>query len=255
MNFYDSIPRMNKQKQSASLENVRERASAMYATLGLPNGERNSVSYDELQRALFDNIEHLARNPFVMVPTSFAPLNPALAGFPRPPQWHWRSCERALKAQDVQGVVACTPLFWQIAMSLNTVCRALGIPFFLNDPQNIPVGIAALTQTDMNVVIAGKDIATRFALALIERNIPQPHWILIHHADAPSWDIPQTISGIVFQEVHLFPGVPVLEQCIHRAKDREGFHVSEDYILETDGRTYITRINDDPIPLVQLELP
>ena len=241
--------------KSANPNQQHRQEKKRYPSLEIP-GCISGISLEELQQFLFDNIKNISERHYSVAPTSFDSHFSTLSGFPRNTNWQWNSLEYAFQQLDVRGVIVCAPLFWQLSNHVNTVCRSTGIPFFLNDPENIPVGIAALVQTHCNVVVAEPEIAAKFALSLTERNLPHPHWIVIHRPKNTSWGIPKTLTGNIYQEVHLFPGVPIFEQCEELAKDQSGFHSNKNYKLEVESKgTYITSKEDDSIISARILLP
>jgi len=194
-----------------------------------------------------------------LVPTSFDPEDSALSGFPRSLSWRWNSCERALRIFSTTSVMARLPLFWQIESPLNAVCKSVGAILFMNEPENMPVGAAAIKSTEIHTVICEARNSFEFALYLSEKNIKPAAWFLIHQSDSLEWSVPLSIdsSRFVAQEVHLFPGLPILEQCALLLDDRKAeFHLSDSYLWEIGkDKTYITSIGDDPLPLVRFEIP
>ncbi|OGG56912.1 hypothetical protein A3D71_00295 [Candidatus Kaiserbacteria bacterium RIFCSPHIGHO2_02_FULL_55_20] len=200
-------------------------------------------------------------NACEVVPTSFNPDDPKLRAFPRPLNWRWTSCELALRAFKSSGIMMRLPLFWQVEPALFAAGQAAGAPIFVNDQGNMPVGAAAIRTASMDTVVTDTEDAQRFSSYLLKRGAQFPAaWIIVHPILQKAWTIPAPLrSGTahVAQEVHLFPGVPVLEQCEKLAARKEPvFHLSESYLFEVEGgATYLTSIGDDPLPLFRYALP
>ncbi len=169
--------------------------------------------------------------PCRIVPTSFEAEDAGLAGFPIHPQWRWDSCAQALFELKPHGVMMRLPLFWQLEVPLWYACRAARAPIFLNDPENIPVGVSALQLGGMDTVVTEQRDASTFADCVQKENgkLPQK-WIVIHRAE-DIWNIPALLSDCkVAQEVHLFPGLPILSQCPMLMVETSGiprFHITK----------------------------
>ena len=148
------------------------------------------------------------------IPSSFDPDDPDLKALPRPHGWRWSSCEAALKEFGTRGLMVRLPLFWQIIPPLHESCRTLGIPIFINDLANMPLGAAALLHAGVDTVIAEAGDATQFAAFLKQNKLSFPKaWLVIHRAN-DAWNIPETLAASsLVQEVHLSPGVVLLSQC------------------------------------------
>lgn len=214
---------------------------------------------NELMELLIAAENEIAETPCRLFPSSFNPNDPNLTAFPRPFDWQWNSCERILRALDAHSVMARLPLFWQIESPLNAVCRKIGAILFLNEPENMPIGAAAIKSVPIHTVICEAEDARGFSLYLAEKNISPSAWFLIHRGDAAEWNIPDSIdiAESLAQEVHLFPGMPVLVQCASLIKKHSAlFHISEEYAWEIAGdKTYISSVENIPFPLVKFELP
>lgn len=198
--------------------------------------------------------------PCRLFPSSFDPNDELLRAFPRSFAWHWTSCEQALKSFGAQVVLMHVPHFWQLGAPLNTVCRNIGAPIIISDPANLPVGAAAVVSAGVNAVVCSARGASEFASFLAERGIALPPlWFLVHETAARAWDVPEALTeSVVAQEVHLFPGVPILEQCTALVESKRSFfHFSDAYAWETRGNAAcVTSIgSDDPLPLFRFTLP
>ena len=243
-------------------ERVHKRNAEILLLWGIqPNPAKETPTHTITRDGLIDLMHSIERkiegSGCHVVPTSFEPLERTLSGFPRQLQWTWRSCERALRKMGSKSVMSMLPKFWQIEPALNTSCRNIGAMLFPNEPENLPIGAAAIQSIGIDTIVCGVGDSARFSLYLAERNILSPSWVLIHRIDSPTWEIPIAVGGThVAQEVHLFPGVPVLTQCdtlIEEQKPR--FHPSDSYIWEIGTETCITSIDNDPFPLTRLILP
>ncbi len=194
-------------------------------------------------------------------PSSFNPKDTDLRAFPRAIHWRWTSCERMLRFFGAQAVMTRVPNFWQLESLVHACCRNIGAPLFTNEPENLALGAAAIVSANVNAIISEASETAPFVSFLLERDVPLPAlWLLIHKADAREWSVPPSLiqNGItVAQEVHLFPGVPILHQCPALASDKKPlFHVSDEYEWEMlESETLITSAGGDPLPLHRLLLP
>ncbi|MSU74103.1 hypothetical protein EXS56_03105, partial [Candidatus Kaiserbacteria bacterium] len=119
-----------------------------------------------------------------IIPTSFEAEDPHLAGFPVHSLWRWNTCAQALSELKPHGVMMRLPLFWQLEVPLWYACRTAHTPIFLNDPENMPVGAAALQLGGMDTVVTEQCDASTFAEYLQKENEEFPKkWIVIHRAD------------------------------------------------------------------------
>lgn len=196
--------------------------------------------------------------PCRVVPTSFDPDDPDLRAFPRLLSWQWSSCEDALKRFAPRVVMMRLPLFWQVEPLLHAACRSVPAPIFVNDADNMPVGEAAIRLAYVDTVVTDTADAFKFSSFLSDKKTWSKSWLIIHRPDS-SWDIPPSLGDAqVAQEVHIFPGVPLLIQCADLANVRSSalFHGSLEFKMDilTD-RIAITGSNEDPVPLTNLEIP
>jgi hypothetical protein len=152
------------------------------------------------------------------------------------------------------------PIFWQFGLSIHAACRSLGLPIFVNEPENIPVGAMSLKRGGIDTVVCENKDAPSLSSYIAEKSLPLPKlWILIHRIGKQGWDVAGSIlsspSG-VGQEVHLFPGVVVLEQCETLSGGKSShFHFSDSFSYEIDEHTFVTSVGDDPLPLYRYTLP
>jgi len=163
------------------------------------------------------------------VPSSFDPADPDFRAIERGGYEVWHSLARLIASAKVRGVMTRLPPFWQAMSPLHAACRERGVPLFLNDIANMPVGGLALKLGVVDAVVAEASDAMRFAEHCADAGVPAPVlWLIVHPASAPEWQplrSREKKEGLVAHEVHLFPGVPVLEQCEHlAAADEPRFH-------------------------------
>lgn len=242
---------------------LKERAAQALEEWGVPSSYTDSDITDAqtLSKILAIAESRIPSMGCRVFPSSFDANDPLLRAFPRPIGWRWVSCERALRFYGARVVMTRLPHFWQLESPVHAVCRNIGAPIFTNEIENIPVGAAAIMSADVNAVLSESTSSFAFISYLAERKIALPRiWMLIHSANTPQWDIPALLEHEalnVVQEVHIFPGVPVLEQCTHLSQEKKPlFHVSDAYRLEQTGdRATITSTGDDPLPLWKLALP
>jgi hypothetical protein len=219
-----------------------------------------STSIPELLKEARAMEGRIPDTPCRIVPSSFDPADPRLTAIPISADWRWTSCERMLRFFKAKVVMLQLPLFWQNESLLNAICRDVGAPFFPNEPDNLPMGAAAIALAGVNVVIAESGQAEVFANFLSQRGQAFPSWFIIQRPDAVSWEMPAVIRNSdlrAAQEVHLFPGLTILEQCETLAeKKAPEFHCSLGYEWEIgEGLARITNAKEAPLRFLKLELP
>jgi hypothetical protein len=191
-----------------------------------------------------------------ILPTSFEAEDAALGGFPIPVEQRWESCERMLAHWHPHGVMMRLPLFWQIEILVWYAARHAGAPVFLNDPENMPVGAAALREGGMDTVVTEARDAAAFVQYLdAEERIRPRYWVVVHRA-RDVWDTPAALRhDHLFQEVHALPGLPVLTQCAALAAAGEPrFHETDGLAYDWQARAFRTP-SAEPIPSFELPLP
>lgn len=186
------------------------------------------------------------------VPSSFDPADPNLHALPRAGDEVWHSLAQLIPVAKVRGVMSRLPPFWQAMSPLHAACREHGVPLFLNDIANMPVGGLALTLRVVDAVVAEAADATQFAQHCADTGVPEPKlWLLVHQADATWKSLMPHTSGLVAHEVHVSPGIPVLEQCRHlaEANDLKFHQAGEDAPFEVIkegtcpcGKTLVRRV-------------
>lgn len=169
--------------------------------------------------------------PWRVVPSSFVSTDPNLRALPLPMDWRWLSLAEVLGALGVHMLILQQPGFWQMEpLAFYAACRS-SIPLCNIEPQNYPLDRAAIRFAGADGVLAEASEAAAIAEYLNTNNVTLPGaWVLIHAADAPHWDTPPALLRVraaVAHEVHLAPGVPLLVQCKHLAKQSApSFHYS-----------------------------
>ena len=212
--------------------------------------------------ALLDAIEpRIPEMHCRVIPSSFDADDSELRAFPSKSDWKWDSCQKALQNFQTRAVMMRLPLFWQMESPLHAACRSVGAPIFINEPENMPVGAAALSSAEVDTVVTEAGDGFSFSEYLSQKNLPLPrNWVIVHRSDAP-WQIPAALRDApeiqVAQEVHAFPGLPILHQCqILARKKASVFHVSDAFALQHDDTgTSITSIGDVLLSLTRFELP
>jgi len=189
-------------------------------------------------------------------PSSFSDDDPALTIFPRAESWKWHSAEETLSKHMGRGLMLRLPLFWQVEIPLFLACKEKGLFIFVNDQSNMALGASAISRASIGVVVTDAKDANEFATFLMIKGHSFPDtWLIVQKAGemiplAPA--LTGSASTLV-QEVHVLPGVPILEQCVHIAGKEHVFHVSDDYVWGHGPRAHITSRADDPLPLIQYE--
>lgn len=230
-------------------ETAFARAKTRWADAGSALSE-GLMDADSLARAL-----QAARfeGTFRYVPTHFT-WTESLGAYPRSREWRWRSAEEVLRAESGQGVILRLPLFWQTEIPLFRACRAAGSFLFVNDRANMPLGASAVARSSMATVATDAEDAEDFALYIRERSLSAPkRWLVVQHGSLRR--LPRTLdAGLVFQEYHVLPGVPVLAQCEYLAS-REGlFHSLQEYVWEYGPDSRVTGDFNDPLPLFRFRI-
>ena len=239
----------------------KESAIVAYQALDIPETYANKPQ----SFSVFCEMLDLAESRFKdlscpLSPTSFDSRDHELRGYPRPVAWRWASAERSLQALECTGVMMRRPLFWQVESPLFAAGQAAGAPIYASDQNNMPLAAAAIRGAGMNTVVTDAEDAARFSGYLKDSSALSPAWIIIHPISAKAWTIPEPLKESdvgIYQEVHLFPGVALLDQCDLLAQKKDPvFHVSDDFCIDTNsGNTRITSAIATPLPLYQYEVP
>src|SRR3989344_928656 len=191
-----------------------------------------------------------------VLPSSFEAEDPTLAALPRPLDWQSESLADALKEFPAKrGVMMRLPLFWQVESFLHAACRIVGIPLFVNELENMPVGAAALRGRGVDVVLTENADANAFSLYRQEKGVSASSWFIIHRIEEP-WQLSPALEGArVAQEVHLFPGLPLLIQCAALwGTDR--FHLSAEFEIHSkNDDTSISSVKNALVPLREYHVP
>ena len=173
-----------------------------------------------------------------IVPTSFDPESPDLAGFPIPQAWHWDTCAQALSIFRPHGIMMRLPLFWQLEVTLWYASRSARAPIFLNDPENMPLAAAALRLGGIDTIVTERCDAEAFLDFLESEGQTDPYtWLIVHRAN-DAWDCPHRFDPMrIAQEVHLFPGLPIFSQCAELIGEHSHparFHPLDEYRYDLD---------------------
>ncbi len=218
------------------------------------------MNLSELRLSLHESESRIRDVPCRIIPTSFDPDDETLTAYPHPLDWRWLSCERALTLFKPTGVMMRLPLFWQAESPLHDACEKSGTSIFVNEPENMPIGGAAIQREAVDTVVTTAEDAFAFSTYLLEKNIPlAKNWLIINRVNAPEWRVPESLTQkeiTLAQEVHLFPTMPLLVQCEECIAQKKGFHISDEYIWEEiESGVTITSKENTLTPLTKLQLP
>lgn len=195
----------------------------------------------------------------VYVPTSFNPHDDTLAGFPRKLLWTWDSAEYALSIIHPAVVMMRAPLFWQLEAPLWRAAQQNGAAIFVNDAGNMPLGRSAMHHASADTIVTDAHDGMVFSRYLKDAQTPFPRgWILVHDINnlVDISDVHAGESTLVFQEIHLFPGVPMFVQCERLARMRaRTFHVAPHGSTTSKPHPMFSGPKDDPMPLTDIEIP
>lgn len=187
------------------------------------------------------------------LPSSFDPVDPELTAVRIPTSWEWTSAERALREFDAHGVMMRIPLFWQLEIPLFRACKNVEAFIFVCDQANMALGSAAIRGAQVDCVVTDRDDAERFSAYALQRGTLPSSWIVIHklHDD---WKMPTLGNSLIAQEVHISPGIVVLEQCRYLRTARiAAFHLSPGFILHTNSEIISS---DSPYSMnVRIQIP
>lgn len=243
---------------------LRHTTEQVYEIAGIPDKQYKNLPHtteEKLLHALHTSEEYLRNTPSRMFPASFDPNEKSLTAFPRSLTWSWDTGERILRSVFAQSVMSFVPLFWQTEIPLYAACRAAGATLLVSDPENVPMCCAAVRSIAVDTIIGEVSIVDRFITELAKREQTCPKLLyIIHRKDASNWNVPENIvqnAHAIAQEVHLFPGVPILQQCPILATEKSTlFHPSSSYYWEFESdATYISSLGDDILPVFRLLLP
>lgn len=185
-----------------------------------------------------------------LLPAAFEPTK-ELTAYPVPLERGWPSLTPHMRVWDSRGLMARVPLFWQMEAPLRTTCDEVGAFLFINDMSNMPLGAAAIRDANVDTVVTQMRDVGPFSLHLLEAKIALPNFIAVHpHASALA-PLPQACRETpIAQEVHLFPGVPMLVQCPCLSAQKEPvFHAAPGCrIYRAGGQVLFTGADTDPQP-------
>lgn len=235
-----------------------------YASLGAAEEferilKEGRTTADTLQRVLDISMDRAREQRYAFSPTSFDASDEQLRALPRALDTMWREGERAFEHYGSTGVMVRTPIYWQFGLPIYRACRERDIPIFVNEPENIPVGAMSLQRGGIDTVVCESIDAFAFSSYIAEKKLPYPRlWVLIHRANTPVWTVPGGITeskSALSQEVHLFPGVPLLVQCAALADERSTrFHVADAFDVELGASSFVSS-RSIPLPLYRYVLP
>jgi hypothetical protein len=242
-------------------QNVVEYNRQLLLSWGVPHALVTSKDPMEIQqlRTVLEKTDVRHQSAYTYTPDSFCAEDDGMQVIPRKVKWEWSSLEKLICNTNLRGLLFALPTFWQLEPAAKRASRKAGLPIFVAIPSNIPVLAASINYAEMDTVIAEPQTAIQLGLFLAERNLKFPKmWVLIQQASASSFAPPISLpeTSRVTQEVHLFPGFPILFQCDHLSRAVSPlFHPETAYFFESDDRgTYITS-TADPFPFLQLRLP
>ncbi len=146
------------------------------------------------------------------------------------------------------------PLFWQVLSLVHEACGRAGCTLFANERDNMPLANAAVRSAEANIVLTDAKDAYALSLFLAEKNTRMPNWFIVHETKG-DWTTPVMLDSDakIVQEVHLFPGVPLLVQCEDLSKQRSAsFHAASGIAIEClDETTLVTSAEAMFVPLEQ----
>lgn len=206
----------------------------------------------DAKRALLKELEHF-RLPQAarILPTSFDPEDPELTGFPVPTDFSWESLSYALRESGAKkGILVRLPLFWQVESLIYAAGKEAGIPLFSNERENMPVGGAALKAGEVDAVLTDAVDAPVFAQFLREKGAAPKVWCIVHSCESADWS-GSVIGEKVAQQVHLFPGLPILSQCT-ALWGTNAFHRRKEFLWEGE---HLTTPDSYPFMLARYTLP
>ena len=108
------------------------------------------------------------------------------------------------------------------------------VPCYMS-PGNIPLARVATQSLPKPAIITASFDAAPLAQSIIEAGVVFPEtWVLIYDIQNTSWSISHEIHSrakVVAREIHLFPTMVLLYQCIESArKHSDIFHQSKEFI-------------------------
>lgn len=241
----------------------KRRAHDVYRQWGVPEKflHGNVMKASEFLELLHTVQHRIPEMNSRVMPSTFNPDDPALCAFPYHKIAGWSSCEHIVRDSGARGVMMRLPLFWQVEPNLFAACHAAGAFIFINDADNMPLGAAAVRDAHIDSIVTDAQDAYAFSKYLLEKKTGMANtWIIVHDSHTSIAPLPHALEAShlrVAQEVHIFPGVPVLEQCTLLQKNKKAsFHVSDSYEYETTKESLALTSNDaSPLPLVRYELP
>ena len=194
----------------------------------------------------------------VLVPSSFFPSDRELAAVPIRPK-KWNTLMNLLSCVHSQGTIVRLPPFLQFTPLVHAACKEKNVPIFVNDLANMPLGARAIKEKAVDVVVTEFSDVEQFSnFCLSRKSIPKA-WFIIYSAYEHEWRTlpPMRAERIIAHEIHLIPGIPILEQCTSLMKKNElVFHLSQAYNWSLDTETvHISSKEEGPLTLSDFTLP
>lgn len=193
-----------------------------------------------------------------VVPSSFDPDDPEMRAVPLPLKWRWVSCEALFAAWQPRIVMSRLPIFLQVEPLLYAACQTVGAPIALNEPQNMPVGRSIIEQADVDTLVTTVEDASVFSAHLAGAGAQLPRrWLLIESVRKPK-ELPAVLKRrqiAVAREMHLFPGVPVLAQCLALSAQKKSLYHAPAGCDVRPGAPALVSVEGLPFEVRELELP
>lgn len=190
----------------------------------------------------------IAENSYVHYATPFPKRNP------------WHSLERLIETfTPTTGLMLIAPLYWQTEPIFNDVCKRHGLPESVIHGNNLPVAVEILKQVSIRGVVLEHSLIPSFIEEVTASyDITRLDFILsiTPLSELNSVAMLPTVDGsLLFHEVHLSPGCPLLYQDIPDAgSDR--FRLNQDFMWELNGqRPRITATTAHTLPTLRFVLP
>lgn len=196
---------------------------------------------------------------FQLFPTTFGSDGLHTTVFPRDPSRRWAMLESALTDVD-RPVLAALPSLWQLGNVVHEACRRHTVAPFFVVPFNYAVAHAAIENLGIETVIISKEAIDGLARHMEARSGHVPAtWVCVGSLTNVRVPLPEFVTAsaqAIYQEIHLFPGVPIFTQCEALAHQKgPSFHATSGLELQiADDATYITS-REEYVPFVNLEIP
>lgn len=209
-----------------------------------------------LKETLSKQPEPHGRGPYRYIPTSFDPDDPKLEAYARNLSWRWSALERFFDEVKPTAVVLRLPGFWQANFAVFDACHDRGVPLFVNEPENTPLGAASLKHAGIDTVITTRADAESFIAYVLDKQGLLPRCMYVVSPASGSERGYRPIGQMrVRHEVHAAPGIPILEQCAHlESAGTDHFHVADDVTLRQlqPFVCEVDKIGPRPLPDVRI---